>query len=103
MYTYIEDKKVFAIKLVILEISLGSEHELLNNFLATENLPKMKLKSVRILLKIIHLASGSHIWSFVAQNHMLTKSKSMSNHKSSIQDIISSHYFTPFISKVDQK
>ena len=32
------------------------------NFLATENLPKMKLKSVRILQKIIHLASGCHIW-----------------------------------------
>ena len=37
------------------------------NFLVTENWPKMKLKSVRILLKIIHLASGSHIWSFFAQ------------------------------------
>ena len=44
------------------------------NFLATENWKK----SVRILLKIIHLASGSHIWSFFAQNHMLTKSKSRS-------------------------
>ena len=39
------------------------------NFLATENLTKMKLKSVRILQKIIHLASGCHIWSFFAQNH----------------------------------
>ena len=38
----------------------------------------MKLKSVQILLKIIHLASGSHIWSFFAQHHMLTKSKSRS-------------------------
>ena len=45
------------------------------NFLATENWPKIKLKSVRILRKIIHLASGSHIWSFFAQNHMLTKIK----------------------------
>ena len=48
------------------------------NFLATENWPKMRLKSVRILRKIIHLASGSHIWSFFDQNHMLTKSKSRS-------------------------
>ena len=48
------------------------------NFLATETWPKMKLKSVRILQKIIHLASGCHIWSFFAQNHMLTKSKSRS-------------------------
>ena len=48
------------------------------NFLATENWPKMKLKFVRILLKIIHLVSGSHIWSFFAQNHMLTKRKSRS-------------------------
>ena len=48
------------------------------NFLATENWPKMKLKSVWILWKIIHLASGSHIWSFFAQKHMLTKSKSRS-------------------------
>ena len=36
----------------------------------------MKLKSVQILLKIIHLASGSPIWSFYTQNHMLTNSKS---------------------------
>ena len=28
--------------------------------------------------KIIHLASGCHIWSFFAQNHMLTKSRSRS-------------------------
>ena len=47
-------------------------------FLATENWAKMKLKLVCILQKIIHLASGCHIWSFFAQNHMLTKSKSRS-------------------------
>ena len=34
--------------------------------------------SVRILLKIIHLASSSHIWSLLAENHTLTKSKSRS-------------------------
>ena len=41
------------------------------NFLATENWSKMKLKSVRILLKIIHLASGSLTFGqhFIAQNH----------------------------------
>ena len=48
------------------------------NFLATENWPKIKLRSDQILLIIIHLASGSHIWSLFAQNDMLTKSKSRS-------------------------
>ena len=78
------------------------------NFLATENWPKMKLKSVRILRKIIHLASGSHIWSFFAQKHMLTKSKSRSiaskiTNLESRKSYLSIHYFTQFLSKVDQK
>ena len=38
----------------------------------------LKIDQFRILLKINHRASGSHIWSFFAQNHMLTKSKSRS-------------------------
>ena len=45
------------------------------NLLATENRPKMKLKSVQILLKIIHLVIYMDI---IAQNHMLTKRKSRS-------------------------
>ena len=48
------------------------------SFLATEYLPKMKLKSVLILLKIIHPASSCHIWSLFTLNHTLTKSKSSS-------------------------
>ena len=40
------------------------------SFLATENWPKIKLKSVWILPKIIHLASSSHIRSLFAKNHM---------------------------------
>ena len=48
------------------------------SFLITENWPQMKYKSLRILLKIIHLASSSHIWSLFAENHTLTKSKSRS-------------------------
>ena len=47
-------------------------------FLDTEHLRKREIKSVRILLKIIHLASSSHIWSLCAEHHTLTKSKSRS-------------------------
>ena len=66
----------------------------------------MKLKSVRILLKIIHLASGSHIWSLFAQNQTLTKMKSRSiasQITNLASEVVSGIYFTQFISKVDQK
>ena len=74
---------------------------LAGGFLDTEHLRKRELKSVRILL-------NSHIWSLCAEIHALTKSKNRSiaksNHKSSIQeDLLSSCYFTKFISKVDHK
>ena len=51
---------------------------LARGFLDTEHLRKRELKSVRILLKIIHLASSSHIWSLCAEIHAMTKSKSIS-------------------------
>ena len=50
------------------------------------------------MLKIIHLASSSHIWSLFAANHMLTKVKVGQLQVKSQ----SAHYFTQFISKVHQ-
>ena len=55
------------------------------------------------MLKIIHLASSSHIWSLLAENHMLTKSKSRSIASKITNLDIYGHYFTQFISKVHQK
>ena len=58
-------------------------------FLATENWPKWNWSRFVYCKKIIHLASGCHIWSFFAQNHMLTKSKSRSIIASQITNLAS--------------
>ena len=77
-------------------------------FLATENWPKMKLCQAlswfKYRSKLSILPLWSHIWSFMFPNAYVRVGSNISqNHKSSVQEVISGHYFTAFIWKFDQK